>query len=745
MKQWGDQVATTKKSKGFGFFAFGRLGGACVISFLLMSCTVIESAQESTVADAEDAAGEAASAFQSAPLVTHLSSSAADLALVSLEEDHRAEAVIYRGNGKQVKLPEARKPINLLGDDVSLNFEQAPLSEVMHAIMNDILGLDYIVDHPVKGEVTLRTRTPVPRDQLLGILESLLQSNGALMIRSKDNRFLITGSQNGAGLSSGVTGSNIPGTGYSTMIIPLQYISASNMADILKPVAKESAFVRVDNARNLIMMRGTGRQQQGWLEMVGTFDVDMLAGMSVGLFPLENTSVDEMALAIDGLLGDNGGGNKKEDTNFSHLVRIIPIERLNSLLVVTPRAHYLEKVGTWISRLDGEPDSKFEKRLYVYPVQNTTASRLADLLSSIYTGSTSGGSRPSNNNSNDRSSVAPGLNQESIGSSSGSSGGGISAGLGNFVNGDDSGSGGSSQFMIDDVRVVADDENNALMIYATGKEYKKIVVALEDLDIVATQVIIEASILEVTLSDEMRYGVEWAFKNSLGNSYDGAGLLSAAAGGPPSAAAGFSYTITNSIGDISAVLNALSSQSLLNVISTPSVMVLDNHTAYIHVGDQVPIFSAQTTTDGGTISQSVEYKDTGVKLSVKPSVNAGGLVTMDVEQSVTDVGEIDAATGQRAFLERNINSRVAVRSNESVVLGGLIRENASSGSTGIPFLHKIPLIGALFGTNNESDRRTELLVIITPRAIYDESELRDVSQEMRSRIRNMDLIEAQPN
>jgi general secretion pathway protein D len=174
-------------------------------------------------------------------------------------------------------------------------------------------------------------------------------------------------------------------------------------------------------------------------------------------------------------------------------------------------------------------------------------------------------------------------------------------------------------------------------------------------------------------------------------------------------------------------------------------MVLDNHTAYIHVGDQVPIFSAQTTTDGGTISQSVEYKDTGVKLSVKPSVNAGGLVTMDVEQSVTDVGEIDAATGQRAFLERNINSRVAVRSNESVVLGGLIRENASSGSTGIPFLHKLPLIGALFGTNNESDRRTELLVIITPRAIYDESELRDVSQEMRSRIRNMDLIEAQPN
>lgn len=744
MKQWGEQVTTTSKSKELGVFALGRLGSACAISFLLMSCTSIEPAQVSNVADGREAVVGDSPTVEPNPLST----SAADLARVTVEEDHRAEAVIYRGNNKQIKIPEARKPINLVGDDVSLNFEQAPLSEVMHAIMNDILGLDYIVDHPVKGQVTLRTRTPVPRDQLLGILESLLQSNGALMIRSKDNRFLITGSQHGAGLSSGVSASNIPGAGFSTMIISLQYISASNMADILKPVAEESAFVRVDNARNLIMMRGTGRQQQGWLEMVATFDVDMLAGMSVGLFPLENTSVDEMTVAIEGLLGDSGGNSKKEGTNFSHLVRLIPINRLNSVLVVTPRAHYLKKVGTWIERLDAEPDSNFEKRLYVYPVQNTTASRLADLLSSIYAGSGSGGSSSSGNGSNVRSDVAPGLNQESLGSSSGSSGsseGGISPGLGNFVNDDQSGSGRSSQFTFDEVRVVADDENNALMIYATGKDYKKIVVALEDLDVVATQVIIEASILEVTLSDELKYGVEWAFKNSLGDSYDGAGLLAATPGGPPSAAAGFSYTITNSIGDISAVLNALSSQSLLNVISTPSVMVLDNHTAYIHVGDQVPIFSAQTTTDGGRITQSVEYKDTGVKLSVKPSVNAGGLVTMDVEQSVTDVGEIDPATGQRAFLERNINSRVAVRSNESVVLGGLIRENASAGSTGVPFLHKIPVFGALFGTNTDSDRRTELLVIITPRAIYNESELRDVSQEMRSRIRNMDLIDIQPN
>ena len=170
-------------------------------------------------------------------------------------------------------------------------------------------------------------------------------------------------------------------------------------------------------------------------------------------------------------------------------------------------------------------------------------------------------------------------------------------------------------------------------------------------------------------------------------------------------------------------------------------MVLDNHDAYIHVGDQVPIFSAQTTTDGGVQTQSVEYKDTGVQLNVRPSVNAGGLVTMQIEQSVTDVGTIDSATGQRSFLERSIMSRVAVRSHESVVLGGLIRENATNTESGVPFLYKLPLIGPLFGTTDKEDRRTELLVIITPKALYSEQDLREVSQEMRQQIRHMELIE----
>ncbi len=707
------------------------------------------------------------------PAERPLAADARSLADGNRKKAARGEPTLYKGSDRQVKLPEPQAPVRFVGEDVSLNFEQAPLAEVVQAVMGDILELDYIVDHPVQGKVTLRTRTPIPRDQLLGIVESLLKAHNALLIRGKDGRYLVTGSQQASRLSPQVSSAQDEFAGYSTIIVPLQYISASAMAEILRPVADQSAFVRIDNARNLLMLAGTRAQLTGWLDIVSTFDVDMLAGMSVGIFPLENANVVETAGAINDLMAAAGG----EAGDITGLVRVLPVERLNSILVVTPRSDYLERVGQWIERLDVNPNARFERRLYVYPVQNTTAERLAKLLQGIYTGgggtsiTDSGGATGTRGGTGgpDRS-VAPGMSPESIGG--GNSGSGSAGGLGGTGSGSSSTGGGSSTArsggtssgargdratemvaaalgggdddVLANVRVVADEENNALMIYATGKQYEIIETALEQLDVVATQVIIEASILEVTLTDELRYGLEWSFRKGLDAAYEGFGQLVGESGTPSARAPGFSYTVTNSARDITAVLNALSEDSLINVISTPSVMVLDNHTAEIQVGDQVPVLQGTTITNGGNSVQNINFKNTGVSLIVTPSVNAGGLVTMDVQQSVTDVGPVDSATEQRQFLERSIRSRVAVRSSESVVLGGLIRENASSGESGIPLLRDIPGVGVLFGTTSLENRRTELLVIITPRALYTEDELRQVSEEMRSRMRFMELIEEQP-
>lgn len=716
---------------------------AAAVILLLTSCAATDHDQASVAPAAAATAQPRVDA--SAPLAR----SAADLAETTAEESGSTEPVIYRGTDRQVRMPAVEEPVRFLGEDVSINFEQAPLSEVMHAILGDILKLDYVVDQPVNGEVTLRTRTPIPRDELFEVLESLLSANNVLMIRGSDGRYLVTGAGSGAKLAPGVSNPRSKGPGFSTIIIPLQYISASNMAQILQPVADPAAFVRVDNVRNLLMLAGTRAQLNGWLEMVETFDVDMLAGMSVGIFRLENSSAQEVNQAISLVLA-SGSGPDGQEGDWSQLIRVIPIERLNSILVVSPRAHYLDIVQKWIERLDEAFYSEADMRLYVYPVQNTTAERLAKLLNSIYSanpGNQSGGMSGSSQGYGGAAGVAPGMSRETIGSSSGA--------LGNFQpSADNAGANtggvgtavtlgaGSSGSQLGNVRVVADEENNALMVYSTGMQYRIIKTALDQLDVEATQVLIEASILEVTLTDKLRYGLEWTFNNALGDGYTGTGLLTQGASDILTATVpGFSYAVADSAGNINAVLNALAEDNLINVISTPSVMVLDNHDAFIHVGDQVPIFSATTTTDGGVQTQSVEYKDTGVQLNVRPSVNAGGLVTMQIEQSVTDVGAIDSATGQRAFLERSIMSRVAVRSHESVVLGGLIRENATNTESGIPWLYQLPILGPLFGTTDKEDRRTELLVIITPKAIYNEEDLRQVSQEMRTQIRHMELIE----
>nr|MCU0924129.1 type II secretion system protein GspD [Burkholderiaceae bacterium] len=243
-----------------------------------------------------------------------------------------------------------------------------------------------------------------------------------------------------------------------------------------------------------------------------------------------------------------------------------------------------------------------------------------------------------------------------------------------------------------------------------------------------TQVLIEASIIEVSLTDAMNYGVQWLFTDSHGDN-SGTGVLSNLPGGVLGGPlAGFSYTLRNSLGNVRLVLNALAEKSLLKVISTPSLMVLDNHTASIVVGNQQPIQSTETVTDGGTRTVGIQYKDTGVSLSVTPSVGSGDMVTMSINQAVTDVGPIDVATGQRSFLQRQIGSKVAVRSGETLVLGGLIRDNDTSGSSGLPGLHEVPVLGALFGTKTQDTNRTD-------------EDAREISRALRDRMQGLSVLQ----
>lgn len=702
----------------------------------------------------------------------------------------QGEPMLFAGNDIMIKTPSARGVISGKGEKVSLRFEKAPAEEVVHAVFGDMLGLDYAIVTPLTGEITVYTQRPVGRDQVLDLLDSLLKANGFGIAQDAAGRYRI-------GRVDVVSGDIPPPSrpaalpaGSGSVIVPLQYISATEMAEILRPVASDAAIVRVDTVRNLIMLTGSRNQIEGWLELVATFDVDFLKGVSVGLFPLINVSAVDVDATLRAMFGEQGvatgagiaaapggaaaaqpaprgggggaaaaigaaptpgGGNLGPLTG---LVRILPIERLNALLVITPRAHYLQQARQWIERLDRPAGFGNDTRLYVYPVQNGNAQHLASLLSALYGGE--GGETATTTRQD--SGVAPGLGQTSrVGSARGSSSGlGASSGLGTSnqrntgtAGGQGSTGSGPALTRVDlasNIRVVADDRNNALLIYASGHDYRRLAEALRKLDVSPVQVLIEASILEVTLNDELRYGLQWYFKGGAdGGGRVGIGQLTGDESGVIGPIApGFSYSIFGADGSIRAVLNALAGKSLLNVLSSPSVMVQDNRTAFIQVGDQQPIRTGTAISEGGSFAtESFQYKDTGVSLSVTPTVNAGDMVSLLIDQSITDVGPIDDATKQRSFMERQLSTEVAVRSGETIILGGLIRDNKTDARSGIPLLHDIPVVGNLFGSTTVQTTRTELLVMITPRVVRTELDVREAGAEIRERMRGLrDLLES---
>lgn len=679
---------------------------------------------------------------------------------------------LVKGSDIMIGTPSSRGALAVRGEAVSLRFEQAPMTEVVHAVFGDLLKLDYSLVTPLTGELTLHTQAPVPRDQVLPLLESALKANGISMVTDLTGRYQIGRSEALKGSVPVPRRTEALAAGGGSVIVPLQFIGATEMADILRPVASPESLLRVDTVRNLLMLSGTRQQLDGWLEIINTFDVDFLKGMSIGLFPLANSSVKDVDAALKSVLGSasvttlpssasSSSAQRQGETTrsasgapaqsaaqggdeaaspFLGLIRVVPIERLNALLVITPRAHYLEQARIWIERFDRPADSDVDGQLYVYPVQNGSAQHLANLLNGLYG---SGQTSSSGSAAATRTGVTPSLSsttQSSLGTGSSMSGsmGSLNA-SGNTAAAGTTGQGATvTQVSLDrGVKVVADDHNNALLIHASRSEYRRIESALRRLDVSPTQVLIEASIIEVTLTDALKYGLQWHFQDNLRGGWKGLGQLVEGESGAISAlGAGFSYSVVNPAGSVRAVLSALADKSLLNVLSNPNVMVLDNHTATIQVGDQQPIQTASSVSeDGGLRTSSIQYKDTGVLLTVTPSVNAGDMVSMTVNQAITDVGDRDTATGQRSFNQRQINSRVAVRSGQTIVLGGLIRDNKTRGRQGIPLLHDIPVVGNLFGATTVDTVRTELLVLITPRVVRSEVDVDDVSAEMRERVR----------
>jgi general secretion pathway protein D len=681
------------------------------------------------------------------------------------------------GTGRFVREPQRRRePASAtVGDGgVSLSYADTDVREVLRDVLQEILHLGYVVDPKVQGTVTLNTGRPLAREALLPALEAALRTNG-ISLSQEGEIYRVSTLEDGAKTAQSVLPKGTARPGFGVRVFPLKFAAAAQLQQTLQPFVPAGGAVQADGARNLLIASGARQDLDNFGDIVDLFDVDWIAGMSYGIYPLKVGNIRAVASELDTIFSDN------PDAPPSGLVRIIPLERLNSLLVITTQASYLNHVRTWIERLDYGNDET-TPRLFHYYVQNSRASDLASVLSGLLpsgdvrtpqsqatsggasgaastgslfgasnTGSTGGlgGAAGSLSGQNSTSSPFSSASTSSSSSSSfgtgaassttGSSGvqksalqSGAASSRSNVVR-ERRGPGGGDDLDLPPVRVVADEQNNALVIFARPRDSRMVEEVIRKLDVVPLQVLIEATIAEVTLSDQLQYGLQFFLK-------DGASRLSlSTAGGavPVPVFPGFNYVLA--AGGAQAVLTALSSITDVNVVSAPQLLVVDHQTATLQVGDQVPVSVQQAQsllTADAPIVNSIQFKDTGVILQVTPSVNSSGLVTLQIQQEVSDVAQtttssIDSPTIQ----QRRILSTVAVQDGKTVALGGLIRDNRTTTRSGIPFLSDIPIAGALFRTTKKSKNRTELLVMLTPRVIRNSKEARDATDELRNRLR----------
>jgi len=689
--------------------------------------------------------------------------------------------------------------------DVTLNFADADVRDVVRSVLGDVLHLNYAVDPNVQAKITVQTARPLKREAVLPALQELLRASGLALVEAAGIYHVMPAedaARSGAvPVTVGPSGARTPAIApptYSIQILPLKYVSAADVQRTVIPYVPKGDLLQVDATRNLIIISGAGSDLATLSQMIQSFDVDYLSGVSFAIVPLEYGSPKPLVEELRTMFGPQGS------VPLAGLLSFEPLDDMNAILVISPQRAYLEQGRAWIERLDGG-DADNTPRLFEYHVQNSRAADVAKVLSSLFGAGevktvqpqqTAPGTTPTQVGDLSMQSVlgqangsgpggpVPGLGgapggSSGLGSLTPQTGGGLPTAGGiagpavgggpppappspsEAANAGNEGTNAEGQngLHLPAVRIVADEKNNELVIFTTPHTYRMIADALKKIDVVPLQVLIEATVAEVTLNNDLQFGLQWFVQR--GNNGFGFSNLSpfqtttvntttvttttssttptTTTATIPSIAGvypGFNYVF--GAGQANVVLSALSALTNVRVLSAPQLLVLDHGVANLEVGDEVPIPTAQiqsTLTAGAPLVNTIQYINTGVILHVSPRVNSSGLITLDITQEVsapitTSTSSLDGPTIQ----QRRIESSVVVQDGQTIALGGLIQDSKSYTKNGIPLLSSIPVIGNLFSTTDNSDQRTELLVMLSPKIVRNAQEAQDMTNELRNRL-----------
>ena len=661
--------------------------------------------------------------------------------------------------------------------DVTLNFVDTDIREIVRTILGTTLNLNYTIDPNVHGTGSIETGTPMQRSALIPTLETLLNANGATLIE-RNGVYAVVPMPAGATRNL-VSGTNAIGAG--TQVVPLRYASAKDLAKVLEPYVAEGGKIAADPAPNAIIVSGDAAVRQTLVGLIRAFDIDILAGQSYALFPVGDSDPAKRASEFERVLQAQAEGA------LGGIVRVVPMDRVNAVLVVSSQPRYIDAARRFF-RLTNQLEDATARAWHVYYVQNGQSADLENLLQRAFT--------PRNvaPTPGPPGSTAPGAEQLTIGGGRSPGGGttgfggqGSTAGLGGAGGGAgvttglpgaggpgaggglgagipqpgaaeaappateplsaETGPGGAAPE--NRMRILANRRNNALLVYATPSEYAVIEGMLRKIDIIPLQVLIEATIAEVDLNDALQYGTQFFFKaDHVAFTLGPSGTTAPAIPGInqltfPSTSP---YFILSKAPNVA--LAQLANVSKVKVLSAPQVMVLDNEPARLQVGQQVPVLTGTATSTlaaNAPVVNSVDYHSTGVIMQVTPRVNSGGLVSLDIAQEVSSVAiaATNTVQGSPTFNDQIFRTRLAVQDGQTVGMAGLIRDNVGNENTGIPFLKDIPILGSLVSTQSNSRMRSELLVLITPHVIHDQRDARALTEDLRNQLINAGLVPQQ--
>ena len=587
-----------------------------------------------------------------------------------------ARAAIYSGTSSPVAEPvrtsssgaeqvaAASYQTQPVGNGFELNFENTPIATVAKVVLGDILGEGYTIDPRVQGTISLASVRPVPKSDILYVLESALRLSGTALVHDTAGyRLIPVGDTVGSG-NVDANGSS-PEPGYGISVVPLQYVSAQTLLKLLDSFALKPGTVRADTGRNLLLIQGSGAERRTAVEAALSFDADWMRGQSVGVFPINNGNPEPIVAELEKIMdtGESGLGQ--------NVVKFQIVSRMNAIMVITRKPALLRTAETWIKRLDSANTSK--NSVHVYRIKFGEARQIARVLTEMFIGNSGNGLDAASND------LAPGsgasssssMDRLSANGSSSQSGGFASqsqannglvanrgfggspaptaasapASLGSSLDAHSSSSGGKP--IMEGVRITPDAVNNTLLIYADMENYRLIENTLRQVDRPQLQVSIDATVAEVTLNDSLSYGVQaYLTSKNLGLKPDQGSALNTTATSAPATVASAAGTVTNAFlnrafpgfnfligseSQPSMILDALHTLTDVKVLSNPSLVVIDNQVATLQVGDQVPVSTGSATvlTTNNTVVNTIDYRNTGIILRVAPRVNENGNVRLD--------------------------------------------------------------------------------------------------------------------